>query len=318
MAVDVSPTRLVVVGTGAMACLVGARLARGTGARVTLCGTWPDALTALAAHGAVVEEDGRRWSAPVTVARLDGGGLPEGDVVLVLTKATRTAEIADAALRMAGRSGLVVTLQNGLGNREILEAAGARGRVVSGVALFGATLLAPGVVRPTPGGIVLGGEPATRAAVERLAERLRAADFPTEVTAEIATLVWRKLAVNCAINPVSAVLGVTNGALLDDEEARRTLVAAAEEVAAVARAEGVSVTGAEAVELTLRVARQTAANRSSMLQDLDRRARTEIDALCGEVLRRGVRLGVPTPVNARLWADVRRLERAPAHALPVP
>src|SRR5262245_27018733 len=138
-----------------MACLLGARLARHRHAEVTLAGTWPAALEALAGSGVIVEEDGERWSAPVSVASLPvDGDQPRADVVLGRVKAHRTRAVAAAAARAT--DGLLVTLQNGLGNREALEAAAGEGRVAAGVALLGATLLGPGRVRPTPGRVILG------------------------------------------------------------------------------------------------------------------------------------------------------------------
>lgn len=304
-----TPARVLVLGTGAMGCLMAARLARGGAARVTVAGTWAEGLEAIGRHGITVEDETGRWSAAVATAPLsDTGG---ADFVLVLVKSTRTAAVAGTAAGALDPGGWIVSLQNGLGNREVLARAAGHDRVAVGVATLGATLLAPGRVRAFPGRIVIG---ATRAQpLARLIEAFEAAGMLVETAADIDRLIWRKLAVNCAINPASALLGLANGALLASAESRERMAAAAREVGAVAAARGIDLQ-ADPAELALEVAAATAGNRSSMLQDLDRGAPTEIDALCGAVVQEGRRLGIATRVNESLWGAVREREGRPLPA----
>lgn len=297
--------RTLVIGTGALACAFGARLAR-AGTPVTLAGTWRAGLRTCGGRGIRVHEDGGSWTARVNTTSL-GERVDAVDLVLVLVKSRRTESVAPLAARAVSPSGLVVTLQNGLGNREILERHAGAGRVATGIALLGATLLGPGEVRFFPGRVVLGLEPGTRAAVRLVAERFRAAGIDVDLEARVECHVWRKLAANCAINPLTALAGVPNGALLERPEWREELRAAAREVGMVAQAKGIDL-GASAEALAEEVAAATAANRSSMLQDLARGAVTEIDALNGAVVAEGRRLGVSTPVNAELWRRVRGVE----------
>src|SRR5215472_2040761 len=137
--------RVHVLGTGAMACALGACLARSGRALVTLVGTWPEALEEIGLHGVRVEEPSGSWSARVGAAPLLGP-LGPADFVLVLVKSHRTEMVAPVAARCLLPRGWAVTLQNGLGNREILEEV-APGRVAQGVTVMGATLLGPGRVR---------------------------------------------------------------------------------------------------------------------------------------------------------------------------
>jgi len=299
---------IVVLGTGALGCLFGARLAQ-AGARVTLVGTWPEALAVVATRGIRVDDPGESALARVASARLDQPLTP-ADFVLVLVKSHQTLGIAAAAAAAVAPRGLIVTLQNGLGNREALESAAGQQRVAVGVVTAGATLLAPGHVRAQPGNVALGSTAATRRRLSRFATLLRRAGFETQLSDDIERLVWRKLAVNCAINPLSVVRAAANGALLPRAEDRELLAQAAREVAAVARARGVDL-HVDAARLAWDVAARTADNRSSMLQDVDRDAPTEIDALNGAVVREGRRLGVPTPVNEWLCAEVLRHTRVP-------
>ena len=295
-------TRVLVLGTGAMGCFFAARLAR-AGHAVTLAGTWAEVLARAADHGITVEEDGAEWTARVTACHRDA--LPRGafDLTLVLVKSHQTAAIAPLAAAATAAAGLIATLQNGWGNREVLQAS-APGRVAAGSSLAGLTVVGLAHVRGIHRGTVLGYDATTEARVRAAADLLRSAGLKTEVTADIDRVLWLKLAVNCAINPLSALRGWANGALAADLEARAILIAAADEVGAVARARGTPL-AEDPAEAALMVARATAGNRSSMLQDVERGTPTEIDHITGAVCREGRRLGVPTPVNDGLWRDVR-------------
>ncbi len=294
---------VLVLGTGAMGCFFAARLAR-AGGPVTLAGTWREALARAADPGIVVDEDGATWTARVAAARRDV--LPRGafDLTLVLVKAHQTAAVAPAAAAATRDDGLVLTLQNGWGNREVLQAAAA-GRVAAGTSVTGIAVVGPAHVRGGHRRTRVGRDAAIAARVDGVAALFNRAGIATEVTDAIDAQLWAKLAVNCAINPLSALLGWTNGALAADESARATVAAAAREVGAVAHRRGTPVEG-DPAEAALGVARATADNRSSMLQDLERGAPTEIDWINGAVCREGRRVGVPTPVNDDLWRAVRR------------
>jgi 2-dehydropantoate 2-reductase len=303
------PPRVLVLGTGAMASLLAARLSRGGAAGVTVAGTWAEGLESIGRHGIAVEDETGQWSARVATAALSDP--VTAHFVLVLVKSTRTAAVAAIAAGALEAGGRIVTLQNGLGNREVLARAAGQDRVAVGVATLGATLLGPGRVRAFPGRIAVGA--ASPRPLAGLIEAFEAAGVPTETTPDIDRLVWQKLAVNCAINPTGALLGLPNGALLESAETRARMAAAAREVGAVAAARGIDLRS-DPSELAREVAAATAGNRSSMLQDLDRGAETEIDALCGAVVTEGRRLGVGTPVNELLWRAVREREGRPVPA----
>ncbi len=305
-----TPPRVLILGTGAMASLVGARLADAGAAHVTLAGTWTEAIARVRARGVTVEDGSTtRVSFPAACPLEEA---PASDIVLVLVKSTRTAdpEIARAVRRSveAGATA-VVSLQNGLGNREILEQAAGSGRVAVGVATFGATLLGPGHVRAFPGGVLLGlqAKAEVDASVGRLADALTRSGIPAETSFDVDPLIWGKLAVNCAINPLAALTGLTNGALLRSERLRTLMRRAAAEVAALALARGIRLTDDPAKRAEA-VAEATAENRASMLQDLDRGVPTEIEFLNGAVVREARRLKLAVPVNEWLWRSVRARE----------
>lgn len=305
------PPPVVLFGTGALACAIGARLARGSEGAVTLVGSWEEGRRAISERGIVVHDPEGTWSAPVPTptASLEAAPHPV-DLALVLAKSHQTADIAPHAARIVSPTGLVVTLQNGLGNRETLEASVGRERVAVGVALFGATLVGPGSVTVVPGLVILGEESGREELLQPVARRLRAAGIGVQTTPHVPRLIWRKLVANCAINPVTALADVPNGALLEEPELHARFLAVAAEVGAVADAKGIDL-GADPGALAVQLVRATASNRSSMLQDLARGAVTEIDALNGAVAAEGRRLGVPVPENESLWRQLREREGRP-------
>ena len=347
---------IVLFGTGALGSLFGARLAKFGGACVTLAGTWPEALAAIDEGGVRVVESTAasgskvEWIAKVEVLDLkapDAGDRLDrlsADLVLILVKSAQTASVAASAMRAVAPGGLVLTLQNGLGNREVLAAAaeaaasaeagvsaeaavssearesGTQRHVAVGVTSVGAALLGPAhVLAGGRGRTVLGLEAGNDDALKAVQTIFIAAGFPTERSSDLDRLVWRKLVVTCAILPLSATLNMTNGELLHRPEPRATMESAAREVAAVAAAQGIDLglrDGADPAALAVEVAEATTGNRSSMLQDVLRGVRgaeTEIEAINGAVVRLARQSGVAVPVNEQLYEAVRCIGETNGH-----
>ncbi|HEX2798066.1 MAG TPA: 2-dehydropantoate 2-reductase N-terminal domain-containing protein, partial [Thermoanaerobaculia bacterium] len=199
--------RIHVLGTGALACFFGARLARA--AEVTLIGTWTEGVGAIASGGIVLETPHTEEAFAVKAVRL-GTPLDAGELVLVLVKAWQTDRVAREVPALTARDGHVLTLQNGLGNAEKLGTG-----ALLGVTEQGATLVAPGRVRPCGDG------PTHIAGPDSLAAVFRSAGLDARAVdpARGASLAWGKLAVNAGINALSAILRVPNGQLLARPEA---------------------------------------------------------------------------------------------------
>jgi 2-dehydropantoate 2-reductase len=284
--------QVTIFGTGAMACLFAARLA--PVADVALVGTWVEALAAIRAHGIRVE--GEAGSEARVAAVAAGDPAPPADLALVLVKAWQTRRVAAELPGHLVPGGLVLTLQNGLGN---LEQLGPRAHL--GVTTVGATLLGPGHVQPGGSGVTHLAGPSWEV------ELLERAGFETHSVPSDAVdgLLWGKLVVNCAINALTALLRVPNGELLRRPDAALLMDQAARECATVAQAKGISLPFVDPAVQARGVAKRTAINRSSMFQDILRGAPTEIEAINGAVARAGQALNVPTPVNATLWRLVR-------------
>lgn len=297
--------RVVIIGAGALGGVLGFYLA--AAGDVALVDPWAEHVAAIRARGLSCERDG---ATEVRAVRAVGDPALAGpaDVALVLVKARQMGWAAEACRRALAPDGVAYTLQNGVGNREALAAALGEARAGQGVTALGATLLGPGRVRHAGAGHTALGAAPDPARAAALAALLTACGLPASVEADVEGLVWGKLVVNAGINALTALLRVPNGALAEAPAARALLEAAVAEAAAVAAARGVTLPYPDPAAHALAVARATAANRSSMLQDALRGAATEVATINGAVAREGARLGVPTPLNAALAALVEALE----------
>ncbi len=292
-----------------MGCLFGARLS--PHAHVTLIGHWPEQLGALAAAPLRYVLPDRREDTIKLHAVADPLQVRAVDLVLVVTKTGKTRAAAQVAAQILAPDGLVITLQNGLGSDAILASVLGTERVTVGVTTQGASTGGePGIVIDGGAGLtVLATRSAIDGQVRAVAALFERGGLRAEVAGDVRSLLWNKLAVNAAINPLTAILRVPNGALIENAWARDVLDQVVAEVAAVAAAQGIPAID-NLVARVGAVARRTAANQSSMLQDVLRGAETEIDAINGAVVQAGDRLGVPVPVNRLLVALIKALEAA--------
>lgn len=298
--------RIGIIGTGALASLMAMRLAEQ--ADVAMIGSWPEQLDAIEAAGlTLLEADGRSHTTHLT-ATDEPLLLEPVDAALVLVKSYQTATAVRRLRTLVNADTLIVTLQNGLGNWESLAQAYGAWRTVQGVTSLGATMVQPGVVRAAGNGPISLALAASNLFFDPFVACLRAAGFTVELVRDVQGLVWGKLAVNAAINPLTSVLRVRNGLLAEEHVLKQVMMGAARETAVVAAAQGIQLPYPDAARRALEVAAATAQNHSSMLQDVRRGGQTEIEAICGAVIRAGQRFGAPTPINAQLYHWVKTVE----------
>ncbi len=299
--------KIAIIGAGAMGSLFGALMAE-TGADVWLHDIRDEQVRAIQENGLTVEADGKTRTIPVRAA-VDPERIGAADLTVVFVKSMHTRSAAETAARVAGRTGAVLTLQNGIGNAEVIAERVGPGRTLAGTTAHGATALGPGRIRHAGTGPTRIGAWADFDAVrlEQIAAALNRAAISTEITADVRGALWGKLLVNVGINAITALTGIKNGQVLDLEATRALSRAAVAEAMAVAEALKIDVPD-NAAEHVLKVAEATGANRSSMGQDVDHRRQTEIGAINGAVVSEGRRLGIDTPVNRTLTALIETLQ----------
>ncbi|MBI3161725.1 MAG: 2-dehydropantoate 2-reductase [Chloroflexi bacterium] len=294
-------SEILLVGTGALATLFAARMSE-AGHSVHMLGTWKHGLDALKQNGArIMDANGneRAYKVHATDDPREVGG---AKYALVLVKSWQTERAAHQLKESLADDGLAVTLQNGLGNKETLIRDLGPGRVALGITTTGATLLGPGLVKVGGEGVIsLEGNQA----LGPLEAALRSSNFNLQIVDDAQSLIWGKLVINAAINPLTALLRVPNGELLSRPNARRMMASLARETADVAAAERVHLPFSNPVSAAEDVARKTALNHSSMFQDVRRGAPTEIDAICGAVTRRAEAHGISAPYNRACWKLIR-------------
>ncbi len=297
--------RMVIVGPGAMGLFFGVRLAV-AGEEVVLYHPDPARVELLGCGVTLRDAAGeRRVAVPATA---DPAVVGSADLVLFLVKSQNTAAAAGAIGPFLGLRTVLLTLQNGLGSLEYLRAVFGDGRVLGGVTSQGATLLAPDTVfhagvGPTLVGIPAGQDEATAV----LVEMLNGAGLEAATVQDLEAARWDKLLVSVGINALTGLSGIPNGAVAGLPAAEEILRVAVAEAERVARALGVQI-APEPAQRALAVARRTAANRSSMLQDLSRGRPTEVEAINGAIVRLGRETGIATPANLVLCNLVRLRE----------
>jgi 2-dehydropantoate 2-reductase len=300
-------TRVAVIGCGAIGSLYAAHLARVPGVQVWVVDVRADHMAAIGADGLRVTGLAE-FVAPLH-ARTDPGDLPPCEFGIVATKAgaTRTAV---AAARGALADAAVVSVQNGLGNEEVI--AEVAPRVIRGSIVTAGAIVAPGVVRyDAPGDSWFGPfepRPAGMDEVTRLAELLTAGGLRTHALADARGPQWTKVVFNSATSPLSALTGLPVGPVCTDPELRVQVDRLIEEALAVCRAAGIELTRPPQESVAEAIA-EAYHHKPSMLQDVLARRPTEIDVLNGGIAAEGRRQGVPTPLHDSLVALVRGLER---------
>ncbi len=294
---DASPVRIGVIGAGAFGTLLAARL-RESGADVTLIAHAPTDAQTIARDGiALIDAQGART---VRVACVSGDEpAAADDVLIVCVKAYDTRAAAEMHQNRLRPNGFVVTLQNGAGNVEALAEVFGKERIVAGISTEAALLKGVGRVRQTGVGETHVGEldGSTTPRLTRLVEAFHRAGYRTSVADSVDRLIWRKLAINAGINALTAITRQSNGWIAENPHARALAIEAVREVCAVGVRAGCPLDADEMANLMLDVAVRTAANRSSMLTDVERGRITEIEAIAGYVVKTGESFGVPTPVN---------------------
>jgi len=299
--------RIAVAGAGAMGSLFGGKLS--AVAEVTLLDPWAEHVAAMQRDGLrIVEFDGNETTVPVT-ATTDSTAVPEADVAIIFVKAHATRRASEWASQFLAPAGLALTLQNGVGNGETMAEVLGADRVVAGVTSHGATLLGPGRVRHAGFGPThIATRPAIAAQLSNVAAVFEQAGFETHLSDDLESLVWGKLIINVGINGLTAILRVPNGQLVEIPAASALMAQAVAEAQAVCQAKGVTLPYDNPLGRVQQVAWATAANRSSMLQDVLRGVPTEVGVINEAIVREGKRLGVATPVNEFIVTTVRAIE----------
>lgn len=299
---------IVIVGPGAIGCLFGAML-REAGHQVTMLDRHVDRAGKINHDG--IHITGISGERHVRVAATaDPADCSSCDLAIIATKSYDTKDAVDSIADVIEASTPVLTLQNGIGNVELISRAVGKERTIGGITSQGATLVADGsIVHAGKGKTIIGTPPNILTDNLQLVKNiLDLAGFEPRISDDLEGTIWGKLIINVGINALTAITRLNNGRLVEFEGTRQIMKDAVDEAAAVARAKGIELSRNDLLGQVEEVCRLTATNVSSMLQDILARRRTEIDAINGAVARLGKEAGLPTPINAALAFLVRTIE----------
>ena len=232
------------------------------------------------------------------------------DTIFVFTKTGATAQAITAVSHMIGASTCLVSVQNGLGNHDVLAEFVGYERVIYGTTTAPADLVGPGCVASHGKHLTqinAARDDSAGIAVE-LAETLCSADIPTVVNNEIDQVIWNKVAFNTAMNAICALVKGTPGTIADSAHLSDLARAVVMESCAVAHADGINIDPHNVLAIVEMAGREHRTHKPSMVHDMMAMRRTEIDALNGAVVALGKKHNIPTPLNEALLALIKGVE----------
>ena len=303
----------IVGGGGAMGGVWASRLAS-AGHEVAILDVSAAALAAINAAGLAVEwKDGTITNTQL-LATDDPAAIGACEAIIFFTKSYHTAAAAELARPLVSGETTVVSLQNGWGNSDTISRVCPPGQIVMGVTYHSAKINAPGQigytnpVGPTLVGPYVDGAPLDR--TQAIGDAMTLAGIETTVTPDVKTEVWKKLILNCATLPTSALTRLFAGELGKPGPVLDTLDVITSEAVAVANAIGYDIDAEERIAAIHGLLANAGKGKASMLQDVEAERKTEIDVINGAVVREASRHDIPVPVNRAMVALVGGLERS--------
>ena len=297
--------KIAVIGAGAMGSVIGGLLAK-AGNDVTLIDVWKEAVDVINAKGLRINDEIVKVRATTDPARVG-----PVDLVLVFVKCYHTEEAVRNALSLIGSETVVLSLQNGWGNGPRIAKIVGEEKLLVGVCYHSATLSVPGHVLHVGKGMTFMGELNGKITqrLTQIADTFKQAGIDVTPTTEVLKEIWSKLALNVCTLPTSALLRFCAPQLVQHEPMMDLMKELLQEVITVARAQKIALDFNErwgAITGLLRRCAPTA--KSSMLQDVEKSRRTEIDVINGAIVEAGERLKIPTPYNRAMVWMIKSLE----------
>ena len=298
--------KIAIVGAGAMGSLFGGRLSQ-SGHQVLLYDINREHVETIQTDGLVIEDlasGTQEICRPMATNQAED--LRVAEILIIFVKSAATEAVARQFSEITGVETIAVTMQNGLGNEAILKQHFGEQRTAAGVTSQGATFLGPGRIRHAGQGPThLCMSDRDNVKLKDFVDALNQAGLDTELEENIEDLIWSKLIINVGINAVTALTGLPNGRLLEFPDCKALMADLVAEAVAVAEKRGVHLTYPDPLEMVYTVAEKTGGNRSSMLQDFDRKRQSEIDFINGAIVQEAEALGLEVPVNRAVTRLVR-------------
>ncbi|MDW8800289.1 2-dehydropantoate 2-reductase [Clostridium sp. A1-XYC3] len=301
--------KIAIIGAGAMGSLYGGYLSK-VAKEVYLVDIWQEHIEAINKSGLKIEEADKDivvHPKAVTTAETVG----HVDLAIIFVKSIMTGMALEKNSALLGPDTMVLSLQNGYGNIDQICKYVKIDNVIAGTTAHGATMLAPAHIKhggtgETHIGLVVKKEDKR---IHNIAKLLREAGFSTIISDNVMELIWSKLIINVGINALTAIFKVENGKLLKFEETKDLMTMAVKEAVKVAKASGIIFDEEAMIKKVMEVTYNTSENKSSMLQDILNKRKTEIDTINGAIVKEGEKYLISTPVNLVLTNMIKSLEK---------
>lgn len=308
---------VIIIGCGAMGCLF-ASLLKEAGQEVRLIDNNFERARKIKAEGITIMGIGGERKVKVDNIyfyekdkELLEKGIKEDTLFLVFVKSYSTESAAQILKPLVKEDSIVLTLQNGIGNIEILNSILGENFILGGTTAHGATVIENGYVKHAGTGDTLIGEQNGKI-TERLLkiqDLFNSAKIKVTVTKNLKGILWSKLLINSVINPLTAIFKVKNGKLVENEYSYQLMKLILEEGDKIRKEEGIEIIYDNPFDKVKDVCIKTAENISSMLQDVLKKKRTEIDFINGAIVKSGKKLNIPTPVNELITSIIKAIEK---------
>ncbi|MCM8790059.1 MAG: 2-dehydropantoate 2-reductase [Candidatus Omnitrophica bacterium] len=300
--------KIVIVGPGAIGCLLAGYLSKSK-EELWILDKNEERAARINQQGITVEGISGNWQSKVKVTQ-NPKEIGEAHIVIICVKSYDTKEAITSAKPLIADNTAVLTLQNGIGNIEILSEVVGQDKVIGGVTNQGVTLISEGIVRHAGKGETIIGrfDGKITSQLKDIRELLNKVGFDTKISKDIKCLLWSKLIINVGINALTAITRLKNGKLVEFEGTRKILRDAVTEAVKVAKRKRIKLIYDDPLAKVEAVCEATANNISSMLQDVLKKKHTEIAFINGVIVRLGQELGIPVPVNSVLTDLVKTIE----------
>jgi 2-dehydropantoate 2-reductase len=292
--------RIAVMGAGAMGSIFGARFMQ-AGHDTVLVDVATPLVEKINADGVTIVRGDQETTIRVP-ATSDPSSVGRVDVVVFFVKCYHTSDAAQLARPLVGPETVVASLQNGWGNGDVLASIYPPEQIVVGVTYNSGLLQSPGrVVHPAEQPTIVGSfTDGSDERAKRLADGLAQAGLEASVASPVRVEIWKKLILNAATLPTSALTGMTAGALGASPDVQALVADTAREGVEVAKALGYEIDVQERIDTINGLLERAGPSKGSMLQDFEAGRRTEIDVINDAVVRAADDAGVDVPLNRTL------------------
>ncbi len=301
--------KIIIAGAGAMGCLLAAYLSKSK-QEIWLLDIVEEKVESIKQKGIIVEGVSGNWKANVQITT-DASQIKNPDLIIICVKAYHTKNAILQCKPVITDNTKVLTLQNGIGNVEVISEVIGSEKVIAGVTNHGVTALGHGYIRHAGKGMTTIGQLDGKIPVEMSAirELFKKSNMEIKISRDIKGVLWSKLIINAGINALSAITRLTNGDLIKFEHSRRILRDAVAEASKVVKRKRIKLVYDDPLAKVEAVCEATSGNKSSMLQDVLNKKPTEIDFINGVITRQAQSLGIAVPVNLMLVDLIKTIEQ---------